>query len=181
HTASAIFGAPLSTNREPFGRLSISRSALIARSTYHKPTVDQIHNRNRHYLWANQRSPAPSLPLLKRIAKANCVQPISETIPDIALLPVPLPIESSAHLADKRRRRKRFLQQHDIGIEPAVVHDRIVGIARDKQHLDIAIQLFNMLGQHFSAHLRHYHIGEQELDGWSRPSASQGDRFAAVR
>ena len=50
------------------------------------------------------------------------------------------------------------------GIQYTVMHHRVLGVAGEKQHLGLRTALAHMVGQLSAAHLRHHHVGKQQID-----------------
>ncbi len=60
--------------------------------------------------------------------------------------------------------RERLLQEGDAGVEHAVVHDGVVGVAGHVEHLASPAAAARALGELAAAHLRHHHVGQQQVD-----------------
>src|SRR6185369_4074994 len=69
-----------------------------------------------------------------------------------------------AHSAQQRKRRDRLRQKLDVGVEHAVLHDRVLGVSRDVQHLHPRSHRADTLRQFTPAHARHDYVGDQKID-----------------
>ncbi len=66
----------------------------------------------------------------------------------------------------QRIRRERFLEERDARVEHAVVHDRVVGVARHEKHLLISgtQRGRDAIGQLRPAHPRHHHVRHEQVN-----------------
>src|SRR5579883_2525608 len=70
-------------------------------------------------------------------------------------------------------------QQVHAGIEPPVMQDRVLGVARGEQCLQAGAALRRGVGQLAAIHrTRHDHVGEQEIDG--RIAVDDGQRLGGI-
>ena len=85
-------------------------------------------------------------------------------------------------LADHRRQIRlaiRLGEQQDSGVEPAVMDDRIFGVARGKQHLEPGPGFRRLVGELAAVHRAgHDHVGEQQIKILA--GFDDGERFRGI-
>ena len=87
-------------------------------------------------------------------------------------------VEHLAHLPDDRVRRERLLQERHARVEHAVVHDRIVGVARRVEHRRLGMALLQHRRHRPAAHLWQHDVGQDQMD---RPVVSLGEFDGPLR
>src|SRR5436305_7082241 len=97
-----------------------------------------------------------------------------------AVLAAVLAIKDLSHLSKKSVAREGFLEIVDTRRHHAVPDNRVIRIARHEQDPGILAQRCELLTQFATAHLRHQHVGEQQMN--SRGSLARDlQRRSAIR
>src|SRR5258708_6904162 len=73
-------------------------------------------------------------------------------------------VEDRPDFAGQLFQRERLLKEVVFDVDYSVVHYRLAGVARDEQHPGLRTQRFQFLSQLASTHVRHYDVGNCQMD-----------------
>lgn len=102
-----------------------------------------------------------------QIGKAELKRAIEEAMrvgSQMTRLRLPVLVQNVPHLLSQRPRRERLLEEGHARLHDAVPDHRIVGVPGHEHHLDPRPRCGQPLGQQPTAHLRHYHVGDEQVD-----------------